>query len=203
VAPKLFDDDEVARLVAAHDRLWAGQDDYAIPSMYGVILGDPASPALRQQVDAFWRNAEMRRAILSPVIGKIGARLMGARSARLWHDQALYANRRKEVTNAGQCGLAPGLWLRHSCSTTQLARRVAADNEQRHHAHGGRPAQVGASRRQRQRQERHGWCAFQRLPAASGAKSRCCWAGEVSHHGLPSTAWPQPHRQAAPVSSAT
>jgi hypothetical protein len=34
----LFDDDEVARLVAAHERLWAGQDDYAIPSIYGVIL---------------------------------------------------------------------------------------------------------------------------------------------------------------------
>ena len=122
VAPKLFDDDEVARLVAAHDRLWSGQDDYAIPSLYGVILGDPASPVIRQQVSAFWRNAEMRRAILAPVIGKIGARLMGAKSARLWHDQALYkpGTAGKEVTNAGNVGWHQDYGFWHSCSTTNF-----------------------------------------------------------------------------------
>ena len=63
VGPKLFDDETIERLRRAHDRLWAGDNDYAIPSIYGAVLGDPASPALRQQVDAFWLNEEMRAAI--------------------------------------------------------------------------------------------------------------------------------------------
>jgi ectoine hydroxylase-related dioxygenase (phytanoyl-CoA dioxygenase family) len=138
VAPKLFDDDEVQRLRAAHDRLWAGDDDYPIPSMYGAILGDPASPVIRQQVDAFWRNAEMRRAILSPVIGKIAARLMGAASVRLWHDQALYkpGTAGKEVTNAGNVGWHQDYGFWHSCSTTNFCSSWVAlqDTDERNGA---------------------------------------------------------------------
>lgn len=122
VAPKLFDDDEVARLRAAHDRLWAGDFDFPIASIYGFMGKDLDSPNIRQQVDAFWLNAEMRRAILSPVIGKIGAKLMRAESARLWHDQALYkpGTAGQPVTNAGNVGWHQDYGFWHSCSTTNF-----------------------------------------------------------------------------------
>src|SRR5678816_3786307 len=77
ISPKLFDDDQVARLRAAHDRLWAGQHDYPVPPQYGVTAVDPASPKARQQCNAFWLSEEIRRAVTSPVLGQIGARLMG------------------------------------------------------------------------------------------------------------------------------
>jgi hypothetical protein len=122
IGPALFDADEVARLRAAHDRLWAGDNDYPIPSIYGAVLGDPQSPALRQQVDAFWLNAEMRRAILSPLIGKIAARLMGVDSVRLWHDQALYkpGSAGGGVVEAGNVGWHQDWGFWQSCSTTNM-----------------------------------------------------------------------------------
>jgi ectoine hydroxylase-related dioxygenase (phytanoyl-CoA dioxygenase family) len=106
ISPKLFDDDQISRLRAAHDRLWAGDHDYAIPPQYGVSACDPASPKVRQQCNAFWLNDEMRRAITAPIIGAIGARLMGVASARLWHDQAIYKPglAGQELTNAGNVG---------------------------------------------------------------------------------------------------
>ncbi|MCC7361430.1 MAG: phytanoyl-CoA dioxygenase family protein [Anaerolineales bacterium] len=123
VAPKLLDDDEIERLRAAHDRLWAGDDDYEVPSIYGKVLGDPASPALRQQVDAFWRNAEMRRAILSPVMGKIAATLMRVNYVRLWHDQALYKPAQagaESLSNLGNVGWHQDYGFWHSCDTTNF-----------------------------------------------------------------------------------
>ena len=41
------------------------------------------------QFNAFWLNDEIRRAVTSPILGGIGARLMGVESVRLWHDQAI------------------------------------------------------------------------------------------------------------------
>src|SRR5438094_9844799 len=82
VGPRLVDDDQVQRLRQAHERLWAGQHDYEVPSIYGWTARDLSSPDLRQQVDAFYLNAEMRKAILSPLIGKVAARLMKTDSVR-------------------------------------------------------------------------------------------------------------------------
>jgi ectoine hydroxylase-related dioxygenase (phytanoyl-CoA dioxygenase family) len=122
VGPKLFSDEEVQRLRDAHDRLWAGQHDYPVPSMYGWIERDLTKPDLRQQVDAFYLNAEMRKAILSPLIGKIAARLMKADSARLWHDQALFkpGTGGKEVTIAGNVGWHQDYGFWQCCSTDNM-----------------------------------------------------------------------------------
>jgi hypothetical protein len=122
VGPKLFDDDQVQRLRDAHERLWAGVHDYAIPSIYGFMGHDLDTPAVRQQVDAFWLNAEMRRAILSPLIGKIGARLMRTGSVRLWHDQAIWkpGTGGREQTIAGNVGWHQDYGFWQSCSTTNM-----------------------------------------------------------------------------------
>ena len=122
IGPKLFDDDQVQRLRQAHERLWAGQHDFAIPPIYGFMGHDLDTPAVRQQVDAFWLNAEMRRAILSPVIGKIAARLMQTDSVRLWHDQALWkpGTGGREQTIAGNVGWHQDYGFWQSCSTTNM-----------------------------------------------------------------------------------
>jgi phytanoyl-CoA dioxygenase PhyH len=122
VGPRLFDADQVQRLRDAHVHLWAGEQDYPIPSIYGFMGHDLDTPAIRQQVDAFWVNAEMRRAILSPLIGKIGARLMRTDSVRLWHDQALWkpGTGGREQTIAGNVGWHQDYGFWQSCSTTNM-----------------------------------------------------------------------------------
>jgi len=122
VGPKLFSDDEIQRLRDAHDRLWSGKHDYPVPSMYGWVERDLTKPDLRQQVDAFYLNAEMRKAILSPLIGKIAARLMKTDSARLWHDQALFkpGTGGKEETIAGNVGWHQDYGFWQCCSTDNM-----------------------------------------------------------------------------------
>ncbi len=122
VGPKLFSDDEVQRLRDAHDRLWSGKHDYEVPSMYGWTERDLTKPDLRQQVDAFYLNTEMRKAILSPLIGKIAARLMRTDSVRLWHDQALFkpGTGGKEETIAGNVGWHQDFGFWQCCSTDNM-----------------------------------------------------------------------------------
>jgi len=122
VGPQLFDEDQVQRLRQAHERLWAGQHDYEVPSIYGWTARDLTSPDIRQQVDAFYLNAEMRKAILSPLIGKIAARLMRTDSVRLWHDQALYkpGTGGKEQVIAGNVGWHQDYGFWQSCSTDNM-----------------------------------------------------------------------------------
>ena len=45
---------------------------------------------VRQVTNAWWQNLGIRRAVLNPAIGYIGARLMNSPIARLWHDQVIY-----------------------------------------------------------------------------------------------------------------
>ncbi len=106
VSPKLFDDAQIERLRAAHDHLWAGQYDHAIPSQYGLPTIDPATPNLRQILNGFWVNDEIRAAVTSPVIGKLAAHLMGVDSVRLWADQVLYkpGTASQPVTNIANIG---------------------------------------------------------------------------------------------------
>jgi ectoine hydroxylase-related dioxygenase (phytanoyl-CoA dioxygenase family) len=128
VSPKLFDDEQIARLRAAHERLWAGQHDHLVPPQYGVTAVDPASPRARQQCNAFWLNDEIRRAVTSPILGEIGAQLMGVPSVRLWHDQAIYkpGTAGQETTNAGNIGWHQdyGYW-QASSSTNMCTAWVA------------------------------------------------------------------------------
>lgn len=122
ISPKLFDDAQIERLRAAHERLWAKQHDHEIPSQYGVPNPDLATPVVRQFLNAFWVNDEMRAAILSPVIGKIGARLMGVDSARLWHDQAIYkpGTAGQPTTNVGNVGWHQDYGYWQASSTTNM-----------------------------------------------------------------------------------
>jgi len=122
ISPKLFNDEQIARLRAAHDRLWAGDHDYAIPPQYGVSACDPASPKVRQQCNAFWLNDEIRRAVTAPILGAIGARLMGVERVRLWHDQAIYkpGTAGQETTNAGNIGWHQDYGYWKASSTTNM-----------------------------------------------------------------------------------
>ena len=89
-SPKLIDDETIARLRVAHERLWSGQFDRPIPSQYGPPK-PPADPGdLRQQCNAYWLSDEIRRVVTSPVLGALGARLMDVPAVRLWHDQAVH-----------------------------------------------------------------------------------------------------------------
>jgi ectoine hydroxylase-related dioxygenase (phytanoyl-CoA dioxygenase family) len=106
ISPKLFDDDQIARLRAAHAELWAARYDHEIPSQYGLTAVEPGSTKVRIQFNAFWLNDEIRRAVTSPILGQMGAQLMGADGVRLWHDQAIYkpGTGGQAVTNAGNIG---------------------------------------------------------------------------------------------------
>lgn len=99
-APKLIDDAQIARLRQAHERLWNGAYDRTIPSQYGPPKPQAHPGDLRQLCNAFWLSDEIRRVVTSPVLGAIAARLMGAATVRLWHDQAVY--------KPGSAGLPPG-----------------------------------------------------------------------------------------------
>ena len=88
-SPQLFDRDTTARLRRAHQRLWAGDFDHAIPSQYGPPRDEPDATAVRQQYNAFWLNNDIRAVTTSPLLGAIGARFMGMDEVRLWHDQAV------------------------------------------------------------------------------------------------------------------
>src|SRR5258708_22833555 len=106
ISPRLFDDEQIANLRAAHERLWAGDYDHEIPSQYGAEQITPGSPQVRQQCNAFWLNDSIRAAVTSPVLGAIGARLMRTATVRLWHDQAIYkpGTGTHEVTTQGNIG---------------------------------------------------------------------------------------------------
>ena len=93
-SPQLFDRDTTARLRRAHQRLWAGDFDHAIPSQYGPPRDEPDATAVRQQCNAFWLNNDIRAVTTSPLLGAIGARFMGAGGAAVtagnigWHQDS-------------------------------------------------------------------------------------------------------------------
>jgi hypothetical protein len=122
ISPKLFDDDQIQRLRKAHDRLWAGDYDHPIPSQYGIMPFDPTTFRVRQQVNAFWQNEEIRRAVTSPILGEIGARLMRVDTVRLWSDQVIYkpGTGVGEATNAGNIGWHQDYGFWQACSTTNM-----------------------------------------------------------------------------------
>ena len=90
ISPKLFSDERIAELRQAQERMWRGQHDSEIQPQYGATKMEPGSPAVRQQCDAFWLSRAIGAVTASPLLGAIGARLMGVDAVRLWHDQAVY-----------------------------------------------------------------------------------------------------------------
>jgi ectoine hydroxylase-related dioxygenase (phytanoyl-CoA dioxygenase family) len=121
-SPKLFSDEQIAQLRAAHQRFWARDLDSEIPSQYGLTDIDPNSHKLRQDCNGFWVNREIRRAVTSPLLGAIAARLMKTGLVRLWHDQVIYkpglgAN---SSSNTGNVGWHQDYGYWQSCSTTNM-----------------------------------------------------------------------------------
>lgn len=122
-SPKLLSDDAILRLRAAHARLWAGDFDHEIASQYGPPKPQADPGDLRQQCNAFWLNDEIRRVVTSPVLGRIGARLMRSRRALLWHDQAIL---KPGADAAAGCGAKPNVgWHQdyaywQCCDTTNM-----------------------------------------------------------------------------------
>jgi hypothetical protein len=128
VSPKLLSDEQISQLRAAHERLWRGDYDDARPVPSGVDLPDEyrpapidqASPALRQQCDAFWFNRAIRDTVTSPVLGAIASRLMRVPSVRLWHDQAIYKPGTAQTTSAGNVGWHQDYAFWQCASTTNM-----------------------------------------------------------------------------------
>jgi ectoine hydroxylase-related dioxygenase (phytanoyl-CoA dioxygenase family) len=123
ISPPLFDAAQVARLRAAHERLWCDDLDHEILSQYGKRKVDPASPQVRQQCNAFWVNDEIRAAVTNPLLGAIGARLMKVETVRLWHDQAIYKpgiGPEGEAPNTNQIGWHQDYAFWQASSTTNM-----------------------------------------------------------------------------------
>ncbi len=121
-SPKLFDEEQIAALRAAHERLWAGDYDVYLPSQYGIAQVDPASPRVRQQINAFWLNKEIRKGVTDPLIGAIAARLMKTSGVYLWHDQAIYkpGTGTGEATTEGNIGWHQDYGYWQASSTTNM-----------------------------------------------------------------------------------
>lgn len=89
LSPKLFSDDELAEFRKHHAKVVAGAYETQRPP----LSRDPQpgdTSKLVQVNNAYWADATIARLVLSPVIGKIAARLSSVRGIRLWHDQLLH-----------------------------------------------------------------------------------------------------------------
>lgn len=91
IGPKLFDRDEVEALRREVMRLVRGDRDFDRPPWRALPPFDPQSLSLTHIVNGWWVNAKVLEIVTSPVIGAIGARLMGTPHVRLVHDSDLQA----------------------------------------------------------------------------------------------------------------
>ncbi len=123
ISPKIFSDEQIELLRRAHDRLWANDFDHPyIQPQYGLHDTDMNSPKLRQQLNGFWLNDEIRKGVTSPIIGKIAARLIGVDSVYLWHDQVLFkpGTAGQQTTNAANVGWHQDYGYWKASSTTNM-----------------------------------------------------------------------------------
>ncbi len=123
ISPKIFSDEQIARLRHAHERLWAYDFDHLhMQSQYGIHQTDLNSPKLRQQLNAFWLNDEFRKGVTAPIIGKIAAKLMKVDSVYLWHDQVIYkpGTAGQPTTNAANVGWHQDYGYWKASSTTNM-----------------------------------------------------------------------------------
>ncbi len=105
MSPKIFSDEQVARLRQAHERIWSYQyDGDGYPLSDWVTNGDPYQ--LRKIDNAWWINEEVKSAVTNPILGEIAAQLMDTDEVRLWYDQAIYkpgtqGSSKNQVGNVG------------------------------------------------------------------------------------------------------
>ncbi|MFD2118086.1 phytanoyl-CoA dioxygenase family protein [Paenibacillus yanchengensis] len=90
ISPKLLDDEQIARLRHAHERVWAGDYDGDGYAMYGHISVPSDPHQIRKLDNAWWINDEVRDVVTDPIIGEMAAYLMQTNEVRLWHDQLIY-----------------------------------------------------------------------------------------------------------------
>lgn len=85
----IFSADDLARAVAAQDAFYRGERQGLLPN--GEAFPDqPFGAAMRKSDYAGFVLDDIRRLEQHPAIAAIAARLIGAESIRLWHDQLLY-----------------------------------------------------------------------------------------------------------------
>jgi len=91
-SPKLFTDAEIASIRHEIERICLRDErDTDNWNWLGGKKWSGYKPTqVRQVTNAWWQNIGVRNAVLKPVIGYIGARLMRSPEARLWHDQVIY-----------------------------------------------------------------------------------------------------------------
>lgn len=90
VAPKLFDEQQVAQFREHHAKVVAA--DYETRSVPPGRIGyEPGPIDSLVKIDyAYWADSTLAKLVLNPAIGKIAARLAGVDAVRLWHDQLLH-----------------------------------------------------------------------------------------------------------------
>lgn len=105
ISPKLLDDEQIEKLRAAHDRIWAGDYDGDGYNYYGFWKSPDDPLKIRKLDNAWWINDEVSKTVTDPVIGEIAAFLMETDEVRLWHDQVIYKpGARNSETTAGNVG---------------------------------------------------------------------------------------------------
>lgn len=117
ISPKLIDDEQIARLRNAHERIWSGDyDGDGLPMHSYNPSSNPNS--LRKFDNGWWINDEVRKVVTAPYIGQLTADLLGKDEIRLWHDQVIYKpGVGNETSSAGNVGWHQdyGFW---QCSNT-------------------------------------------------------------------------------------
>lgn len=87
-SPVLFDADEVARFLAATERVLAGEHRGGRAPVLSLPF-DPGPGDLRKIDDAWWADPDLAGLATDERLGRIAADLLGASTVRLWQDQLL------------------------------------------------------------------------------------------------------------------
>ncbi|MDF2649880.1 MAG: phytanoyl-CoA dioxygenase [Paenibacillus sp.] len=104
ISPKLIDDETIARLRDAIDRVFAGDydGDGYLPFSQPISL-DTSKPLVRVS-NGWWVNDEVRAVVTSHTLGEIAAQLIETDEVRLWHDQLIYKQGNENKVSDGNVG---------------------------------------------------------------------------------------------------
>ncbi|WP_219838235.1 phytanoyl-CoA dioxygenase family protein [Paenibacillus sp. R14(2021)] len=120
ISPKLLDDDTIARLREAHERIWNSKyDGFGLPMHHFTM---PANPhALRKFDNGWWINDEVHSVVTDRNLGHMAAELLNEDSIRLWHDQVIYKpGTNGQETSAGNVGWHQDYGYWRVSSTTNM-----------------------------------------------------------------------------------
>ena len=108
VSPPLFDEERVAALRHAHERIWSGDfDGDGFAQQQAAIRQEYPPHTLRKLDNGWWVNGVVRETVTDPRIGAMAAELLGVERVRLWHDQVIYkppASAEGEDAGSGNVG---------------------------------------------------------------------------------------------------